>query len=67
MFPNRRAAANRSVATIAAAYALSAGSRGIALDLWQALPRDGLAGVVGNKVEAAYRRGDLFDKRRALG
>ena len=25
-----------------------------------------LAHVVGNKVEAAYRRGDLFDKRRRL-
>jgi integrase len=25
-----------------------------------------LAHVVGNKVEAAYRRGDLFDKRRQL-
>jgi integrase len=25
-----------------------------------------LAHVVGDKVEAAYRRGDLFDKRRAL-
>src|SRR5690606_9948659 len=25
-----------------------------------------LAHVVGNKVEAAYRRGDLFDKRREL-
>ena len=25
-----------------------------------------LAHVVANKVEAAYRRGDLFDKRRAL-
>jgi integrase len=25
-----------------------------------------LAHVVGNKVEAAYRRGDLFEKRRAL-
>ena len=25
-----------------------------------------LAHVVGNKVEAAYRRGDLFDKRRKL-
>jgi integrase len=33
-------------------------------------PRDvcemALAHAVGNKVEAAYRRGDLFDKRRAL-
>ncbi len=25
-----------------------------------------LAHAVGNKVEAAYRRGDLFDKRRRL-
>jgi hypothetical protein len=25
-----------------------------------------LAHVVGSKVEAAYRRGDLFDKRRRL-
>jgi hypothetical protein len=25
-----------------------------------------LAHVVGNKVEAAYRRGDLFDKRRDM-
>jgi hypothetical protein len=25
-----------------------------------------LAHVVGNKVEAAYRRGDLFEKRRRL-
>jgi integrase len=25
-----------------------------------------LAHTIGNKVEAAYRRGDLFDKRRAL-
>ena len=25
-----------------------------------------LAHTVGNKVEAAYRRGDLFDKRRRL-
>ena len=25
-----------------------------------------LAHVVGDKVEAAYRRGDMFDKRRAL-
>jgi hypothetical protein len=25
-----------------------------------------LAHVVGDKVEAAYRRGDLFDKRRKL-
>jgi len=25
-----------------------------------------LANVVGNKVEAAYRRGDLFEKRRRL-
>jgi hypothetical protein len=25
-----------------------------------------LAHVVGDKVEAAYRRGDLFDKRRRL-
>ena len=25
-----------------------------------------LAHVVGDKVEAAYRRGDLFDKRRCL-
>jgi hypothetical protein len=25
-----------------------------------------LAHAVGNKVEAAYRRGDLFEKRRAL-
>ncbi len=33
-------------------------------------PRDvaemALAHTVSNKVEAAYRRGDLFDKRRAL-
>jgi integrase len=26
-----------------------------------------LAHAVGNKVEAAYRRGDLFEKRRQLG
>jgi hypothetical protein len=25
-----------------------------------------LAHVIGNKAEAAYRRGDLFDKRREL-
>ncbi len=25
-----------------------------------------LAHVIGNKAEAAYRRGDLFDKRRKL-
>jgi hypothetical protein len=25
-----------------------------------------LAHAVGNKVEAAYRRGDLFDKRKCL-
>jgi len=25
-----------------------------------------LAHTIGNKVEAAYRRGDLFDKRRKL-
>jgi hypothetical protein len=25
-----------------------------------------LAHAIGNKVEAAYRRGDLFDKRRRL-
>ena len=25
-----------------------------------------LAHVIGNKAEAAYRRGDLFDKRRRL-
>jgi hypothetical protein len=25
-----------------------------------------LAHTIGNKVEAAYRRGDLFDKRRRL-
>ena len=33
-------------------------------------PRDvaemALAHTVGDKVEAAYRRGDLFDKRRAM-
>ena len=33
-------------------------------------PRDvaemALAHTIGNKVEAAYRRGDLFDKRRAM-
>jgi len=26
-----------------------------------------LAHTVGDKVEAAYRRGDMFDKRRELG
>jgi integrase len=35
-----------------------------------AYPRDvaemALAHAIGDKVEAAYRRGDLFDKRRAL-
>jgi integrase len=30
------------------------------------VPEMALAHVVGNKVEAAYRRGDLFDKRRRL-
>ena len=32
----------------------------------QATAEAALAHVVGDKVEAAYRRGDLFEKRRAL-
>ena len=31
-----------------------------------AFPREALAHTLENKVEAAYRRGDLFEKRRTL-
>jgi len=35
-------------------------------DLGGAIAEAALAHVVGDKVEAAYRRGDLFEKRRKL-